>query len=225
MAVAAGEVAEPFARWMAGRRRAISGLVDGVHLESSDLVLDVAGGDANLTRLVAMETGGSVVSHDLSWSECQAARAAATESVRGDVRHLPFRNECARLTVAFEIIEHLQPWEVPGFVDELWRVTAPGGLVALSTPNRYSLQSLRGIARYFRDGTVWNGEDQTHVQLLSARALRHSLTRRFRVRRMVGYYLAPEFRGRANRFTHVVSESPVVVPLCHKLLMLAQKAD
>ena len=225
MAVAVGEVAEPFARWMAGRRRAISELLDGVHLESSDLVLDVAGGDASLTRFVAMETGGSVVSHDLSWSECQAARAAATPSVRGDVRHLPFHNECARLTVAFEIIEHLQPWEVPGFVAELWRVTAPGGLVALSTPNRYSLQSLRGIARYFRDGTVWNGEDQTHVQLQSARALRHTLRRRFNVTRTVGYYLAPELHGRVSRFTHVISESPLVVPLCHKLLALAQKAE
>ena len=208
---------------MSGRRRSIKTLLDGIRLDPSAVVLDVAGGDASLTRLVTSTTDGRAVSHDLSGHECAAARSEGTASVRGDVRQLPFRDECSQLTLAFEIIEHLQPWEIPGFVDEVWRVTRPGGFVALSTPNRYSLQSLRGIARYFRDGTVWNGEDQTHVQLLSARSLRRAIERRFSVERALGYYLAPELRGRPSRFTHVVSDSAVVVPLCHKLLILAQR--
>lgn len=225
MAVAEAAAPAAFSRWMSGRQRAIEALVAGVRLTADDLVLDVAGGDASLTRLVTSLTGGRAVSHDLSRRECDAARMEGTPAVRGDVRALPFRDGCASLTVAFEIIEHLQPWEVEGFIDELRRVTKPGGLVALSTPNRYSLQSLRGIARYFRDGTVWNGEDSTHVQLLSSRSLRKAVGRRFAFERQVGYYLAPELRGRANRFTHVVSESGAVIPLCHKLLVLGRRID
>ncbi len=223
MAVADREARNSFDRWMSGRRRSIASLLNGIQLAADDVVLDVAGGDASLTRLVTSITNGRPVSHDLSRHECVAARSEGTASVRGDVRKLPFRDECSRLTLAFEIIEHLQPWEIPGFVDELWRITRPGGFVALSTPNRYSLQSMRGIARYFRDGTVWNGEDQTHIQLLSARSLRRAIGRRFSVERTLGYYLAPELRGRPSRLTHVVSDSAVVVPLCHKLLILAQR--
>ncbi|MGD9934144.1 MAG: class I SAM-dependent methyltransferase [Dehalococcoidia bacterium] len=225
MAIADSAVPDPFDRWMSGRTRAIKTLMRGVELEPADVVLDVAGGDASLTRLVTSSAGGRGVSHDRSRRECQAARFQGTAAVRGDVRQLPFRDGCARLTLAFEIIEHMEEWELPGFVDELWRVTCPGGLVALSTPNRYSLQSMRGVARYFRDGTVWNGEDQTHVQLLSARALRRAIGRRFQVKRTLGYYLAPELRGRPSRLTHIVSGSGVVVPFCHKLLILAERTS
>lgn len=220
----AASAANSYDRWMAGRRASIEQLVAGIRLAPADIVLDVAAGDASLTRLVVARTGGTAIAHDLSLRECRAAHDNATPAVRGDVRQLPFRDACSSLTIAFEIIEHLQRWKVEPFVDELWRVTKPGGFVALSTPNRYSLRSLRGVAQYFRDGTVWNGEDQTHVQLLSARSLRRAIETRFEVTRRLGYYLAPELRRRPSPLTHVISRSSVAIPFCHKLLILGRKA-
>ncbi len=208
---------------MAGREELIQRGLAGVRLRDADVVLDVAAGDGTLSRLVAGSTGGHPVVHDLSASELRLARAAGLSAARGDVRSLPFKDGAATLTLAFEIIEHLESWETEAFVDELWRVTAPGGWLALTTPNRYSLQSFRGLARYLRDGSVWNANDQTHIRLFSARALERTVARKFSVERRLGYYLAPELRGRPSRWTYMVTSRRPVVAACHKLFLLARK--
>ena len=208
---------------MTGRAELIRRGLVGVHLAPATVVHDVAARDGGLSRLATALTGGRTVVHDLDRGELRRAREAHLPAVRGDVRRLPFKDATSGLTLAFEIIEHFEPWEATAFLDELYRVTAPGGYLALTTPNRYSLQSLRGLARYLRDGTVWNANDTTHIRLFSARALERAVARRFTVRRRLGYYLVPEMRGRPTRWTFTVTQRPPLAAISHKLFILAQK--
>jgi predicted O-methyltransferase YrrM len=39
-----------------------------------------------------------------------------------------------QICVGSHVIEHIKPWLIMSFFDELWRITKPGGQVALSTP-------------------------------------------------------------------------------------------
>lgn len=57
-----------------------------------------------------------------------------------DAIELPIETDAADVTVAAEVIEHLE--NPRAFVRELARVTRPGGRVIVSTPNQLSLLSL-----------------------------------------------------------------------------------
>lgn len=212
-----------YGRWMAGRRAAIRAAAAGIQLSADAVVLDVAAGDGQLSQLVQSLTGGRLVVNDRAPHECAAARAGGRTAVRSDVLHLPFRDAAADLTIAFEIIEHFDAHGAHALIAELARVTKPGGLLLLSTPNRYSLRSLQGLAAYVRTGWVWNAEDQTHVQLQSRRSLLRLFPPTFAVRRSLGYYLVPEVRGHRTRFTFVHSRRPLAATFMHKLLVVAER--
>jgi SAM-dependent methyltransferase len=47
---------------------------------------------------------------------------------------LPLADDEVDLTVSFQVIEHL--YDIPGYLVSLRRVTRPGGLVVIATPNR-----------------------------------------------------------------------------------------
>ena len=218
--LAAGDSHE---RWMAGRAELIRRACARLRLPADGRVLDVAAGDGTLSNMVRDLAGGQLICHDHDGRECARAALAARPAVRGDVRNLPFKTGAADLTIAFEIVEHMEPWEAHLFVAELARVTRPGGTLLLSTPNRYSLQSFRGLARYLRDGTVWNANDQTHTQIYSLRSLVRLVETEFAVERTLGYYLLPEARGHESRWTHRISESGPLVGLSHKLMIVARR--
>lgn len=46
----------------------------------------------------------------------------------------PLENDACLIVLAAHIVEHIKPWLIVPWMDELWRVTAPGGQVAISTP-------------------------------------------------------------------------------------------
>jgi SAM-dependent methyltransferase len=54
--------------------------------------------------------------------------------VRGNVVGLPLRAGCLGSVVSLQVVEHV--WDAPAYVAECLRVLAPGGLLAVSTPNR-----------------------------------------------------------------------------------------
>ena len=78
-----------------------------------------------------------VVGVDIAEAVLEAARPAMPKGVDlelGDLRALDAGDDSFELVVCLETIEHLAD---PGVVlDELARVLAPGGLLALSSPNR-----------------------------------------------------------------------------------------
>lgn len=54
--------------------------------------------------------------------------------LRGNLAHLPVRDEAIDVVVNMQVIEHL--WDQPGFLAEVFRVLRPAGTLVLSTPNR-----------------------------------------------------------------------------------------
>jgi SAM-dependent methyltransferase len=84
--------------------------------------------DAGARSVAAVDVGEAVV---------EAARARVPEGVTchvGDIRELAFDDDAFELIVCFEVIEHVD--EQDRALDELRRVLAPGGLLAISSPNR-----------------------------------------------------------------------------------------
>lgn len=98
-------------------------------------VLDAGCGVGYGTALLANAGARDAVGVDLSASAIAAAVAGATgEFLEGDVRSLPFDDGTFDLVVCFEVIEHLEGRD--DAIAELARVLAPGGILAISSPNR-----------------------------------------------------------------------------------------
>ena len=62
----------------------------------------------------------------------------------------PLEDESCLLIVGSHIVEHIKPWLMIPFMDELWRLLKPGGQLALSTP-------YAGSPGYWQDPTHCNG--------------------------------------------------------------------
>ncbi|MDA8039874.1 MAG: class I SAM-dependent methyltransferase [Actinomycetota bacterium] len=126
---------------------------------SGALVLDVGGGAGYLAK--AFRAAGStcvVVEPDLTELSWRGARPDG--AVIGDGYRLPFRSGRADLVLSSNVLEHVQrPYRM---LDELARVTRPGGFVWVSFTNWYSpwggheispwhyLGAERALARYRR---------------------------------------------------------------------------
>lgn len=82
---------------------------------------------AGITQLVALDYDASAVAHaHRRYPDAGVARAGLSA--------LPLATSCAGAVVSFQVIEHLwTPWE---FLAECARVLVPGGLLAVTTPNR-----------------------------------------------------------------------------------------
>ena len=100
-------------------------------------VLDAGCGTAYGTRILSEAGASDVVGIDIAEAVLDAVRPDMPTGVRldaGDIRELPFGDDRFDLVVCFEVIEHVEdPFSV---LDELVRVMAPGGLLAISSPNR-----------------------------------------------------------------------------------------
>jgi SAM-dependent methyltransferase len=116
-------------------------------------------------------------------------------------------------------------WASRIVVEELYRITKPGGVLLLSTPNRYSLESLKGLARYLANGTVWNARDDTHVTIFSLGALRRLLQHRFKIEKQLGYFFLPGVGHRATPLSYVITANPALIWLYHKLFLVARRRN
>jgi 2-polyprenyl-3-methyl-5-hydroxy-6-metoxy-1,4-benzoquinol methylase len=100
-------------------------------------VLDAGCGVGYGSAMLAGAGAGEVVGLDLSATAIEAARDAAPANasfVVGDVHALPFDAGQFELVVCFEVIEHVESQD--DVIAELARVLAPGGVLAISSPNR-----------------------------------------------------------------------------------------
>ena len=100
-------------------------------------VLDAGCGMAYGSVLLADAGAAEVTGVDLAEDVIHAAQAEVGDRVRlraADVHSLPFDDGAFDLVVCFEVIEHVD--EQDEVLDELRRVLAPGGVLAISSPNR-----------------------------------------------------------------------------------------
>jgi 2-polyprenyl-3-methyl-5-hydroxy-6-metoxy-1,4-benzoquinol methylase len=90
----------------------------------------------------AQRQGAKVTSLDLGLSLLrQVKKKTPSQPVAGDALLLPFKDSCFDLVISSEMVEHT--FDPPGAIHEMARVLRPGGLLALSCPNRLWLPVVR----------------------------------------------------------------------------------
>jgi 2-polyprenyl-3-methyl-5-hydroxy-6-metoxy-1,4-benzoquinol methylase len=124
-------------------------------------LLEVGAGAGGLIR-VAYERGWAVSATEVSESGLRQLRETGAEVFAGDVVDARYAEGLFDLVVSLEVVEHL-PAPAP-HLRELWRVTRPGGLLLLSTPN------FNGISRR-RFGMAWRVIDPEHLGYFTPRTL------------------------------------------------------
>lgn len=102
-------------------------------------VLDAACGVGYGSQILALAGAKHVTGVDIAPDAIREAKAnfyeANTSYQEADVTDLPFPDGSFEAVISFETIEHLQ--SPRSFVQELNRVLKPGGLLIISTPNRF----------------------------------------------------------------------------------------
>ncbi|MDT7545825.1 MAG: hypothetical protein QOE99_1935, partial [Actinomycetota bacterium] len=113
------------------RYRWAAGLVEGRR------VLDVACGTAYGSALLREAGAASVLGVDIAEAVVESARPnmpAGVELRSGDIEDLDLEDDGYDVVVCFETIEHVRDRDAA--LAELERVLAPGGVLAISSPNR-----------------------------------------------------------------------------------------
>ncbi|MGH7146283.1 MAG: class I SAM-dependent methyltransferase [Nitrospiraceae bacterium] len=154
--------------------------------------VDIGSGPGVITRILA-ERGWVVTSIDTEPQNLVRAKAWADQTIHGDANSVlpPYPPESFDLAVALEIIEHMPIEEGEQMLANIRRVLKPGGRLLLSTPNRYSLQGLKGYywEEKIRRIGIWNAWDPTHIYIYSTPEIVRILRRqRFSIEHTVGYW-------------------------------------
>ena len=125
-----------------GRYNCVLEALKKAGIGSGDKVLDVGCGDAALSGLVAMKLGASISGVDTESLSIELARGEfAKRRLNGeftiiDGYRYPAGDGSVRAVICSDVIEHVQQPEA--MLKEMWRVLAPGGVLVVTTPVRYT---------------------------------------------------------------------------------------
>jgi SAM-dependent methyltransferase len=125
--------------------------------EPRSALLDVGAGDGTLAKRLQHAgfevTAIDLITADFRPNDIEIRSANLNEGI-------PVADGQFRTVVTTEVIEHLEnPWF---FLRELYRITEPGGLVILSTPN---LASVYARAWYALTGRLYNFMESSYRQI------------------------------------------------------------
>jgi SAM-dependent methyltransferase len=121
--------------WYRGMRSIFFRMVEP-HLAGRRIrrALEAGCGTGYFSRLLQAERLMPVVPIDLGWEGLRHARSLGVERLaQANALALPFRAGSFDLTLSLDVIAHFRPGDEQRAVDELARVTAPGGLVVIRT--------------------------------------------------------------------------------------------
>ncbi len=143
---------------------------------SGDHILDAGCGTGVFTTdLVA--SGAKVVGLDISQPMLKAAvrkmQGPSFTAIKGDMRKLPFKDEVFTKTVSITALEFVE--DAQSAIQELFRVTRPGGRVLVATLNslsswaeRRNAKTLRGERHILEHAYYRSPEDLVAFSLLPA---------------------------------------------------------
>jgi len=120
---------------------------------------------------VAISRGWKVDATEVSEGGLRALRETRATVFAGDITAAKYETAQFDLLVSLEVLEHVP--DPLAHLREMWRVTRPGGLLILTTPN------FQGLSRR-RLGIRWRVIDPEHLGYFTPRVLSHLL-------REVGY--------------------------------------
>lgn len=156
-------------------------------------ILDHGSGTGRITSAL-VELGQPVVAVDYSGASLRtlvsrcAGKGAPVVAIQADVRHLPVKDGVMAASTSVEIYEHVRGGdERRRVLDEIHRVLAPGGVLAISTFNYnlvYRLWKLKGNVGA-REGEHLLGGDFYYYRF-SHREFRQELEAVFEVDSVVG---------------------------------------
>jgi SAM-dependent methyltransferase len=126
-------------------------------------VLEVGSGKGAFAVRIADETGCDVIALDASDAMVAAGSALGVETMRGDVRQLPFPDHSFDAAVAAWMLYHVSPVEQG--LKELSRVLHPGGRLVAITNGRAHLEELWSAVGAEREELAFSVENG--VDLLS----------------------------------------------------------
>ncbi len=153
------------------------GLIEAEHLAryrwasarvATRRVLDAGCGVGYGSELLSAAGAAQVTGVDISATAVEQSRKRGTENVSfhvADIAELPFADGSFDVVVCFETIEHVPDQDL--VLDELRRVLAPGGLLAISSPNR----------DVYQEGNPFHTHEYTPPELQDALAARFANVR------------------------------------------------
>jgi SAM-dependent methyltransferase len=161
--------------WYQGRRRVLEQAIARLGLPTQARILDAGCGSGR--NMVDLAHHGIVTGVELSSTSVQLARERNSgEVLEGSVMDMPLDDHSFDLTVSLDVIEHLE--DDVGALQELRRVTKPGGALLVTVPayqwlwsghdevnhhhRRYNRRTLLAAAR---EGG-WQLESSTHFNFL-----------------------------------------------------------
>lgn len=122
------------------RRDAFEAIAEAVDPEGAS-VMEAGCGAGRFARWFEAR-GAEVTLFDMSPSALGLSRELVEDpagSVQGDLRSTPFPDGAFDVVFNEGVIEHFDGDERQGVVDEMVRVTAPGGRIAVIVPNRWAV--------------------------------------------------------------------------------------
>ena len=170
------------------RVRIIRELIPSV--ANAQRALDIACGPGVYSKILN-EKGYTTVGFDISSPDLDEANRSIDNAsfMRMDALHLGFKDNAFDLVLALEILEHVE--NPVFFLDELLRVCKKEGIIVISTPNKQSLEGLKGKIYEKITGKRWVAWDTTHKTIFKTKQLRDILIKKTSIKRIVGYYYIP----------------------------------
>jgi len=160
-------------------------------------VLDIACGEGYGADLLA-RAASQVIGVDLDVGTIAHARTKYRRRnlrfLKGSCTEIPCEDGSVDLVASFETIEHIS--EHARFLSEIKRVLAPGGILAISSPDKTEYGKVSGSANPFHEVEL----KHTEFVRLIRRAFEHSVIGRQRL--VLGSWIAPdEPSGRVSAAT------------------------
>ena len=158
---------------------------EGIFSENSEIrILDIGCNGGTFTRQI-IKPNVKVVGIDIYSPFIYRANEVIGDKIDlvvGAAEYLPFRTNLFDMVICLEVLEHSrQPLK---FINEVYRVLVPGGIVIIMVPNEKSLvyKLVWGIwKRISKHGAVWNSQ---HFVSFDIDRIRTLLKGRFRIIKM-----------------------------------------